>query len=284
MYSINFSGRIKEVVYQTQEIKMDKLNHSGMKKITNRKRNRADNLHSLTDKPFNINNTDQVSALNKYLDDFELNVNQMYLFQGLSSQIKTHFAAILIGSVALPGFINSVLTSSFYLIIMSHFLQKYKMDEFHNQLNEMKKIYNWCLKNGQEVYSCSIDNTTKLANPDIQRLIKMLAPLCSRKFICVWPNITEKSEPKSALGTVIEVSRNIYSRFFITNPQSDQLKLLQTKVEKDDLSLNAFQGLCSSISFFTSKERIKAQASKSIEYVKELPETLISGISHYKHF
>lgn len=57
-------------------------------------------------------------------------------------------------------------------------------------------------KNGQQKYD-GTDNTAILTNPDIQRLIKLIAPLCTTEFMLAWKKVSEDEQPKSTIWTSI---------------------------------------------------------------------------------
>lgn len=158
---------------------MGKINKEGMAKVKEQREQRTQSLQQLTSSPFNLTNSDQQLALKKYINAFELNVNQMYLYQALGKGMTAWAGSWVVGRLLpIPDFVNYFLTAFLYVGVTSYMVEHFKMTDFFEQLEDMKALYNWCLKNNQNTYSGSIDNTQKLYSPEIQRLIKLLAPLC----------------------------------------------------------------------------------------------------------
>ncbi|EHL28984.1 hypothetical protein [Legionella drancourtii] len=267
---------------------MGKLNPEGMMEIANAKNERVSTLKNLIAQPFDVNNLEQLAKIKKYLNDFEFSANQMYLFQGMSTGIKAWGGSWLMGRILpIPDFASYFLTAFLYFGAAGYILQKFNTNDFHDQLEEMKTIYNWCLKGNKEVYD-EANNNEKLNHPEIQRMIELLAPLCSTNFMCVWPKVTDESGPTSGLGIVVNASQKLYSRFFSATPQpSDKLKALQIKVENGELALNAFSGAEKAIHYFATdpnfRATLMAKVQIPIDYAKGmLPEMLTAGFSHSK--
>lgn len=267
---------------------MGKLNHEGMMEIAAAKEKRASTLKNLTAQPFDVSNVEQLASIKKYLNAFEFSANQMYLFQGMSTGIKTWGSSWIIGCIIpIPDFANFFLTGFLYLGAAGYILQKFNINDFHDEVEEIKTLYNWCLKGNKAVYD-GANNNNKLNHPEIQRMIELLAPLCTTQFMCAWPKISNEAKPQSGLGSVVSASQRLYSRFFSTTPPpSDKLLALQTKVENGELELNAFNGTEKAIRYFATAPNFRvmlmANVQPQIDYAKGmLPEMISAGFSHPK--
>ncbi|MGC1183417.1 hypothetical protein [Legionella sp.] len=269
---------------------MGKLNSAGMMKIAKAKKKRIAALQSLIAQPFNITNPEQVVAVKEYIDNFEFAANQMYLFQGLSLGLFSWSSSLVIARIVpIPDFANYLLTSLFYFGAAGYILQKFNTTDFYNHLEEMKTIYNWCLKENKEIYS-GLNNNDTLDHPEMQRMIELLAPLCSTHFMCVWPKFKDENELKSGLAAVVGVGQKVYTRFFCPVQQpSDKLKALQVKIEKGELTLNTWKGSEKAIRYFATntnfREMLRAKIRAPLDYIKEvLPEIITSELTGVKLF
>lgn len=261
---------------------MGKLNPEGMMKIAEAKEQRAHALKNLTAQAFDASNAEQLATIKKYLNAFEFSANQMYLFQGMSTGIKAWGSSWIIGRILpIPDFANYFLTAFLYFGAAGYILQKFNANDFHDEVEEIKTIYNWCFKGNKEV-------NDKLNHPEIQRMIELLAPFCSTEFMCVWPKVSNEQKPQSGLGIVVGATQKLYSRFFSpTPPLSDKLQALQAKVENGEFELNAFTGTEKAIRYFATdpnfRATLMAKVQPQIDYAKGmLPEMITTGFSHPK--
>lgn len=268
---------------------MSKLTAEGIEQIRQEKSIRKANLNQFMSQPFAPSNEEQLKILRKYSNEFEFTLNQMYLFQAMSTGITAWGSSWLVGMLLpIPEFANYILSSFLYLGITGYILQKFNTTDFYNQLEEMKALYNWALKDGSDSYDGKTDNIEKLNTPEIQHMIKLMAPLCSLEFMQAWPKITEKHEVKTGFRAVYDVGQQLYGRFFSTTPEpSDKLKPLQTMVETGALSINTMEGLEQAIRYFTTstycRELFKGKLQQPLEQLKGmLPELVTSAFSHPK--
>ncbi|WP_058535221.1 hypothetical protein [Legionella saoudiensis] len=268
---------------------MGKVNAKGMEEVKREKEEHEANLQRFMSQPFNPSNKEQLDALKKRIDDFEFTLNQMYLFQGMNTGLQGW--GILTAArmfLPLPEFANYFLSAFLYLGAAGYILQKFSTTDFYNQLQEMKEIYNWALKDGKDIYDGKTNNTEKLNTPEMQRLITLLAPLCSLQFMLAWPKVTAEEEAKTGFGAVFAVGQNLYGRFFASTPDiSDKLKPLQIQVENEALSIGALAGFEQSLRYFATspycRDLLKAKIQQPVEYVKEMiPEVITSSFSHPK--
>lgn len=270
---------------------MGKLSAVGMAEVEAARAKRAEALRTLTAVPFDLNNKTHTKALKDYSDQFELSVNQMYLYQALSTGLTAYSGSWVVGFfLPLPDFVNYFLTSFLYLGVAGMILERFSMTDFYEQLNEMKTIYNWCLKNGNVNYSADIDNTDTLAYPDTQRMVKLIAPLCSTDFMLAWPRVTAQTEQTSGMvssafswgfGALSSASSLFYSSPKVSQDQLTRIRELKSNVETRSLDVGIYTGLEQSIKYFATNTEfrvmLKDKVSQPIQSVKEyIPKAMMS--------
>lgn len=268
---------------------MSKVNAMGMDEIKKEREEHEANLQRFMSQPFNPSNKEQLDTLKKRIDDFEFTLNQMYLFQGMNTGLQAWgiFTTVRM-LLPLPEFANYFLSAFLYLGAAGFILQKFSTTDFYNELQEMKEIYNWALKDGKDLYDGKTNNAEKLNTTEIQRLITLLAPLCSLPFMLAWPKVTAEEEVKTGFSAVFAVGQSLYGRFFSSAPEvSDKLKPLQIQVETEALSINALAGFEQSLRYFATspycRDLLKAKIQQPVEYVKGIiPEVITSSFSHQK--
>lgn len=263
---------------------MGKLTVEGMADVEKAKEDRANALKELISKPFNLNDDKQQATFRKYINDFEYNANLSYLFQGMYPGRKTWYGSWLARLVLpLPEFAHYLLTMFICVEATGYILQNFSISDFHSQLEEMKTIYNWCLKNKQITYDGSTDNTTTLSNPDVQRMIKLMAPLCPTKFMLAWKNVTAEEETKTSIwGSVY----NTYSYFTAPKPTVDlnRLQDLKASVERRELDVGIYKGVENAVRYFATdthfREFLITQVQRPVDQIKSmLPSILTLGHS-----
>jgi hypothetical protein len=118
-----------------------------------------------------------------------------------------------------------------------------------------------------------IDNSEKLSSPTIQRLIKLLAPLCEKDFMIVWKKEVEQSDaPTGSWSKVFSAGRSAVSATFSLfstpeKPKFDQntLQDLKIKVETRGLDVDTFSGFKQAMNYFMSSFEYKAFFSTMIQ-------------------
>lgn len=273
---------------------MGKLNPSGMQEIDEMAEKRAEELRVLTSTPFNLKNTQHTKALKKYIDNFEFIANQMYLLQSMSDSVKPLFGTWLAGYVLpIPNFANYMVTSFFCLCCAGWMVEGLRRTDFSLQRKEMQILYNWCLKGGKEKYDSAIDNTETLAHPDIQRMVKLMAPLCTTQFMLAWEKETRVEEQKGGWSNVLSSGYTAFTStvaFFSSSskPNIDLNRIyeLKVKVETRDFDVGLFSFEKSLKYFATSQEFRDLMAEKisgPINIVKNIapliPQPLMEYIS-----
>jgi hypothetical protein len=243
---------------------VSKLNVAGMAAIETEKAKRTEKIRTLISDPFDYTNEKQINSLKQVIDNFEYNVNQMYIYQALTNGIIAWGASFLFARILpIPDIVNSLLNACFVLGLAGHLLEKYSITDFHAQLSEMKQLYNWCLKNGSTNYNeHDADNTNNLLNPQIQRMIKLIAPLCSTEFMLAWPRETAHTEQNNgyissvfSFGySVVSAPLSLFSKS--TQPSGDQqlqLRELKASIETRKLDLNDYTGFKQAIDYFMTQ-------------------------------
>ncbi len=276
-------NRVFIVIFFKESI-VGKLTVDGMTAVERAKKDRADALKALTSKPFNLNDEEQQAALKKYINDFEYNANLMYLFQGMSTGLTAWGGTWLAGFLLpIPEFANYFLSMFLYCGAAGYILQNFSLADFHNQLDEMKVIYNWCLKKNQPEYDGTTDNTVILSNPNIQRMIKLMAPLCPTEFMLVWKKITAVEETKSSIWSGFSYAYSLFS-----SPKSDvdlnRLQDLKASVERRELDVGVYKGVEGAIRYFATdvhfRELLMAKVKQPVEQIRDmLPSVLSLGHS-----
>ncbi len=261
-----------------------KLTVEGMTAVEKAKKERAEALKALTSKPFNLNDDEQQAALKKYINDFEYSANLMYLFQGMSTGLTAWGGSWLAGFLLpIPEFANYFLSMFLYCGAAGYILQNFSLADFHNQLDEMKVLYNWGLKKSQPEYDGATDNTATLTNPDIQRMIKLMAPLCSTEFMLAWKKITVTEETKTSIWSGVY---NVYSLFSSPKPNVDlnRLQDLKASVERRELDTGVYKGVEGAVRYFATdahfRELLMAKVKQPVDQIRDmLPSVLTFGHS-----
>ncbi len=275
---------------------MGKVNHKGMAAVKKERELRVESLDKLTLTPFDLANSDQQLALKKYIDAFELSANQLYLYQAMGTGIKTWIGSWAVGRLLpIPDFVNYFLTAVLYFGVAGYMLERFSMTDFYEQLEEMKALYNWCLKNRHEICPASIDNTQKLYSPEIQRLIKLLAPLCDPEFMIAWPKEVVKTEENGGWSktltagySALTATLSMFSRS-APQPTMDQhrLKELKISVETGGLNLGVFSGFEQAVRYFATstdfRGMLASKIQRPLEMVKQVvPAAIMESITHPK--
>lgn len=237
---------------------MGKVNAQGMAEFEANLQQRNAALRALITTPFDLKNEEQQKKLKQYIVEFEFFANQMYVYQFLQKGVS-----VWMSSLAAPRYIPESVNSFFYIAlyvgVLAHILERFSMTEFYAHLNEMKTLYNWCLKNNNSVYTPEIDNTEILNNETVQQLIKLLAPLCDTDFMIVWPRETQhKEEPKGNWNRTIKAGylavaatwSFFSSGFEQLTVEQNRIKEIKENVERRRMDLGVFNGFTHALDYF----------------------------------
>ncbi|BCA95626.1 hypothetical protein TUM19329_19870 [Legionella antarctica] len=273
---------------------MGKINSIKMSEIATERAKRTEQLRSLTSSPFDLDNKEHTRALKNYIDNFELTANQMYLFQAMSSGLTTWGGAWVAGFfLPIPAFANYFLTAVLYFGVAGYILERFSMTDFFEQLAEMKIIYNWCLKGGLENYNpvVSTENIDKLAYPEIQRMLKLIAPLCSTEFMLAWTKEITAEEQTRGLSNVLSTGYTALSSAFslfstAAKPVADlnRIRELKVNVETRGFDVGIFNGLEQAIKYFATspdfRDIMAAKIRQPVETARNrLPSVLMGSFS-----
>lgn len=275
---------------------MGKINYGGMLVVETARAKRNEALAALTSKPFDLNNTDQLAAIKKYTHNFEFNLNQMYIYQAMSEGLKLGGAAWLLGVfLPIPNAINYFISPILHLSAAAYFLERFLatgalleyfgLTDFTEQLIDMKTLYNWCLKGGEFNYSAQIDNTDKLAQPEVQYLIKSIAPLCSVDFMLAWPRQTQNESKETGggwygvLSAGINAASSAYSLFSQAKPGVNltKIKELKVAVETRGLDVGVMQGFKQAINYFSTNPEVREMMQAKVDMAKNIVPSKLIG-------
>lgn len=262
-----------------------KLDSKGMKNVRTVITEQESRLKRLTKTPFHVENEAQLAEIKKYIDDFDVIKNQTLLIQGLSTGLIAWISSLGIRYfLPVPDFVKAITDAAFYLGGGSAILYTFAYKDFFLHLEEMQTIYNWALKNGAEDYDGKTDNTDKLNNPLIQRLIKTIAPFSEVEFMIAWPKVTEQNEQSPSM---FAIAGGLYKFFLSSNTKaSNGLKELQTQVETDGFKIGALQGLKMATEYFATDLDFRARAigklHEPLDYIKNILPDVTQQIVHAK--
>lgn len=239
------------------------------------KNNRKVCLEQLTSEKFDSSNTSQITSLRKYMNKFELSCNKMYLFQAMSEGLKV-WGVLGIANLLLPipSFINVFTNACFYFGVSGSILERFSMTDFVEELNEMKLLYKWCIKDNPE-------KEAKFVNPDLQRLIKLLAPLCTEDFMLAWDKeVNQTTQADNSLTKKgVAIVNSVYSLFAASKEKVDLSKVRELKiaVETRSFDKNVYMGLEQALKYFATdtefKNLMKSQLSSAAENIRNMVPT-----------
>lgn len=260
---------------------MGKINWVGIAEIEAKSRVRRTLLAELTSVSFNLDNTTHIHAIKQYTDEFELAVNQMYLAQALHEALYLWGILWMLGYLLpIPEFIISTISTFIYFGIAALLFEKYNSTDFSLQVQDMRLLYNWCLKNNHEVWPVSHDNTAVLSHPDVQRMIKLLAPLTSTEFMIAWTRVlaTPTAVQQSAPLKIWSVGRDAVGyigSFFGSTAQTDpdqtaRIQKIKKHVESRDYDLSVTGGLDHATRYFLTHEKFRQPILTKVSQIKSM--------------
>lgn len=267
---------------------MGKINVDKMSKVEMERTIKSQKLTKLTSDKFDLNNKEHNSALKIYVDNFELSVNQMYLFQSLSSGLTAWSGTWILGFILpIPEFAKHLLTAALYFGAAGYILERFNMTDFYEQLTEMKDIYNWCLRS-KDIKESEINDI--LSSPDMIRMIKLMAPFCTKEFMIAWPKVTDfKENNKGSIASILNTGWAVVSygySFFSAAPKvkidHSHIEELKTGVEMGSFDVGVFNGFEQSIKYFATnpefRELLASKLKNPLETATNLLPTHILGV------
>ena len=243
---------------------MGKLNTEGMRNVEKQMTERARGLRDLLSTPFDHDNHDQQALLKKYVDDFELNVNQMYLFQGMSTGLNYWGGSFIVGRILpIPEFVNYILAGLLYAGVAGYILEHFSMKDFYSKLEEMKSIYTWCVKsNAQEI-------DANLGCREVQRLTKNIAPLCSNDFMVSWPKTAEERPDSPGLVSAgyaaLSSAFSIFYRGNAPKIDANRVRDLKMSVETRGLDVGVYSGVEQALRYFATSIEFRGLLASKLE-------------------
>lgn len=270
---------------------MSKVSEAGMAALIAEKEKRSEDFKKLLSTPFNPASHEQINALNKYLTEFECTMNQMYLYEALRQGIKAWAGLWMITKIIpFPGELNILFPAFFYLGVMGYILDGFTTTNYTNQFIEITSLYNWCLKNNESTYDGRIDNTQVLSLPVIQKMVKLIAPLCSTEFMVVWPKVVNAPVVQPGyiswiVSSAVSVASTAATLFYKpSETASPDLLQLKMQVETKAFHLNTYGGFKHAIDYFISSTEFKDKIREQLNpVVKMVPEPIVAmGASVFK--
>lgn len=258
-----------------------------MREIDIQKESNKKQLAELMATPFDPSNAEQLKKLAKYIDQFECAVNQQYLFQAMNQGL-TMWGVSTAGLTGLgrflpvPDFVVVAVFGFFYVGVMGLLLENFSINAFHDQLQAMKTLYNWCLKGGKKDYE-NQENNEAFAKPEIQRLLKLLAPLCDVDFMLAWKaHITKRPEQPAGFAEKIYNYARVPMLYFSTAPKpiDNSVRGLQMAVENRALDIGVSQGLQQALRYFSTDAKFRSIA---MEKITSLPMEAVASLMPSKN-
>ncbi len=266
----------------------ERIMSEGLEEVRKKRDEKSKALTLLTSQPFLLENKDHIAALHHYMDEFEFELNQRNIYIGMSKGWE--FWGVLWGiNYFLPIIPQQLFSACFLFTLFGYYAENITIDGFDQSRSEMEMLYNWCLKEGNNTYDTQIDNTEKLNNPAIQRLIFLLGQVCEAKFMRVWPQeILSSSTESNNMGFF--KSLGIFASSMISPLTSspkygiDMKKVNQIKmaVDSDQLKVTSYKGFETAVSYFTkdpyAREILVQQCKKPVSWIKSFVPSPIASV------
>lgn len=249
-----------------------------MKDVAKQLEQRQNTIQELVARPFDLKDKIQLQALKKMTSHFEFSVHRMFIFQAMADLTKlwSGFRAIEM-IFPIPQLFGQFMNYSLYLGLAGMVVKNFNMNDFYRELTEMQTLYNWVMKEGQLDYQHHMDNRDKIAHPEIQRLMHLIAPFSEASFMIAWDKITDSDEENA--GYWFAGLSNAYSAgasfFHRPTPKelSDAEKIheLKTRIEKGEMQVGLIEGLQRAGHYFSSSPEFRMMATKEIMQLCQMP-------------
>jgi len=235
-----------------------KLDSQGMSSLASARRSNDRKLATLLCQPYDPANKTQEQSIKEYIANFALNAHRMYLYQGLIQGIFI-WAVSCVVSTFLPvhDLLSCLLRGVMAIGFLTLTLYIEGRSKFSDQLDTMKKIYSWITIGASK--SNDLDNI--LAQPHVQEMLKLMAPLCETETLAVWSRIVEPrtgniSSWTTTLTSGVKAVASVAGMF--VNPSNTfdpaQLQKLKIDVETRAFDIPALVAVKEAVQFFASKE------------------------------
>lgn len=229
---------------------MPMMSAEGMAAIKMKRIDKQRTLAELISGSFNINTKEHLDALKTYVDEFELYANQMYVYQASSAGIRAWIGCTLVSYlIPIPQTVTHLFAFCLYVGITGCILKNFSEKDFYDELNYMKSLYTWCMKKGNDEHKPCSENDVLLSNLQVQRMIKLMAPLCEAEFMIAW-------EPKSQQS---QTNQSWFSWLSSTKPNLNQniIDELKINVENKRLNLSVGSGFERALKYFTTDQAFR---------------------------
>ena len=256
---------------------MPALSAAQMQKISNNKKAQRRALEHLINEPFDLNNATQMALFQERVQQFELSVNRMYVFEAMTDLIKV-WGSSWIWAILLPipESINIVLNYAFYVGIAGWVLSRFNSNDFHQEWENMKEIYNWALKGSSRYYDENYDNAEILKDATVQKMITLLAPLCSVQEMIAW-KLTGDS-PVSQSWKVIQAVQ--WTASWLSGApaaaasEDIKVQMLKEKVEREEFRAAPIDKLKQALEYFSTNPDFRGNASEKVLSLAQQPFSL----------
>jgi hypothetical protein len=252
---------------------MPKLNDNALRVYNQDKASHHHKLRELMNKPFDANNPNHMKAVKRLVDEFEYQSHQMYVYQALGEMVNLWGASWALSYVLpIPEFLTYTLSYGLYIGGASLLLKNFNYSNFMEQTTEMQQLYDWCMKGNMHEYDGKVDNTDKLKHSEIQRLIRVLAPMSSPDFMIAWKRVTdEDAQAPSMLSSVWNYGSSFFTESTPYDPSmAAKIKELQANVELGQMTKGSFEGLKQAVEYFATSSEFRAlMQEKAWDAVKE---------------
>lgn len=273
---------------------MAELNAKKMDLIEKEREDRTMRLKQVVSTSFDVNNAQHIDTITKYNDAFELNANLMYLYQAMNTGLAAWGSCWIIGLVIpLPTFITSIATTAFWTGLLGLGLNKLSLNDFSEQRSEMKELYQWCFnKKESEPVNLKTNNDLLLNNPEVQRMIKLMAPWCETQFMIAWDPVNKINEQTHVMSNVISAGylalKSTCSFFSVPQEPINKNKINELKkdIETRAYDLGIFKGAEQAIGYFATSAEFKTFMTSKIQeplgMIKEQIPAVIQEIAFAK--
>lgn len=253
---------------------MPALTAEQMLKISEKKRAQKNALERLITKPFDLNDDEQMQQFRTQVQHFELSLNRMYAFQAMADLMKVWGGSwVWAMMLPIPDSIKVILNFTLYVGVTGWVLSNFNSNDFHQELQDMKILYNWALKGSSERYDDSYDNEQILQDATVQQMVQFMAPLCSTEEMIAWASVSDGTVTRS--WKVVQAVQWTASWFGTTQPAPSsvdaKVQALKEKVERQAFRTGVIEGLKQSLEYFGSNPNFRSYVSQEALRVVEQP-------------
>lgn len=236
---------------------------------------RAESLTTLMSKPFDINNEAHIEQVRQYMDQYEYKAHQRKIISVVQSTLYYSAATwVLLCFLRMPEFIN---TFSTIAVLLGVAASAYKSKDQANLLiddSEMRNLYKWVFNKPTDTYDPKLDRSAMLVNPDMQRLVRLIAPYSTDPdSVIVWPKTS-----KSSLKGVVALGMNaLSSAFSVGDPPA--VKQLKQDIESQSFNVGWYDSIERSVRFFVTNPYSKLTMQNHVNAAKAVLPSATEAVS-----